>query len=108
MWNKISGNYLDMKHPMHITANVDAPDLLQNMIEKLAYRHFEIGYGKLKMPKGFRALETSSTEAYVSGHIVFNVSKFERLNIPFITSFIFTCIKGDKDPYHLMWSSSCN
>ena len=32
----------------------------------------------------------------------------EHINMPFITCFLFTCIKGKTDPYQLIWSSSLN
>lgn len=106
-------NRLVMKKLLHISAAFDQPEFLQTLVERLAYRRYELGYGNEKMPPGFKALETSTTETYVSGTmaIYFPVDSEtgkERINMPFITSFMFTCIKGKTDPYQLIWSSSLN
>jgi hypothetical protein len=96
-----------MNKSLHITATVDEPESLQNLIEQLAYRRYNTGYSKEKMPRGWKALETSSVETYVSGTIVLDFNnKEERINMPFITCFSFTCIKEEKQPYQLKWSSS--
>ena len=99
-----------MNQTLHITAFFDQPAFLQNLVEQLAYRHSDLGYGKEKMPQGWKALDTSSTETYVSGTVALdftgkNKSK-EHINMPFITNFLFTCIKGEKEPYQLNWGSS--
>ncbi len=100
-----------MKQNLHISAAFDQPEFLQNLVERLAYRRYEIGFGNEKMPPGFKALETSSTETYVSGTMVIDFpsdteTTEERINMPFITAFLFTCIKGKTDPYQLIWSCS--
>jgi len=96
-----------MKKNLHIAATFDQPEFVQNLVERLANRRYEFGYGNQKMPKGFKALETSSTETYVSGTLAINFGKYEeQINMPFITCFLFTCIKGKSDPYQLIWSSS--
>ena len=100
-----------MKQTLHITAFFDQPEFLQNLVEQLAYRRYDLGYGKEKLPQGWTALETSSTETYVSGTLGMDITgnvetPAEHINIPFITSFLFTCIKGEKEPYQLIWSSS--
>jgi hypothetical protein len=99
-----------MKKNLHISAAFDQPEFVQNLVEQLAYRHNDIGYGREKLPGGWTAVETSSTEAYVSGTIAMDISgegsQEEHLGLPFITSFLFTCIKGEKEPYQLIWSSS--
>lgn len=97
-----------MKTHLHISAAFDQPELVQNLVERLAYRHYDIGYGNEKMPKGLKALETSSTEAYVSGTLSIDTGNDEIINMPFISCFNFTCIKGKDDPYQLIWGSSLN
>lgn len=102
-----------MKKHLHISAAFDQPEFVQNLVERLAYRRYELGFGNEKMPPGFKALETSSTETYVSGTMVIDFpvdtkTGEERINMPFITCFLFTCIKGKTDPYQLIWSSSLN
>ena len=100
-----------MKQNLQISAAFDEPEFLQNLVEKLAYRRYEFGFSKLGMPKGLKALETSSTEAYVSGTVGIGLptgddTNAEKVNMPFITCFLFTCIKGQGDPYKMIWSTS--
>ncbi len=103
----LTGNLPVMKKELHINARFDQPEFLQTLVEKLAYRRYEFGFSKLPVPKGNRALETSSTEAYVSGTMAIDIeNEEEKINMPFITCFLFTCIKGYGDPYKLIWSTS--
>ena len=94
-----------MKKSFHITATIDQPGFLEDMVEKLAYRRNDIGYGKQIMPDNREALETSSTEAYVSGNMEID-SADEHIYMPFITSFLFTCIKGKDGVYKMEWGAS--
>ena len=94
-----------MNNLIHIAATLDRPDLLESMIEQLAYRRFDLGYGHQKVPVDGEALETSSSSIYLSGTVALSEGK-ELLNIPFITSFLFTCVKGDDGIYKLAWASS--
>jgi len=98
-----------MNRALNITATLDQPELLENLVEKLASRRYDIGYSREKVPQEWQAIETSSTETYVSGTLSFSglVSNDDVLvNMPFITSMLFTCIKGKEDDYRLLWSSS--
>jgi hypothetical protein len=98
-----------MKHALHITATLDQPELLENLVEKLASRRYDIGYSRETVPQDWQAVETSSTETYVSGTLSFSGltnNDDTSVNIPFITSMLFTCIKGKEDDYRLLWSSS--
>jgi len=96
-----------MKKDVHISAAFDQPEFIQNLVERLAYRHYELGFENEPMPTGLKALETSSTETYVSGTLGIDFTNGEEhINMPFITAFLFTCIKGKSDPYQLIWSSS--
>ncbi len=98
-----------MNSILHITATLDQPELLENLVEKLASRRYDIGYSRETVPHDWQAIETSSTETYVSGTLSFSglVSNDDAIiNMPFITSMIFTCIKGKVDDYRLLWSSS--
>lgn len=96
-----------MKRHLHISASFDQPEFVQNLVEQLAYRRYELGFSKQTMPRGLKALETSSTETYVSGTLALDLENGEeRINMPFITCFMFTCVKGKTDPYQLIWSAS--
>ena len=105
-----------MKPSFHITATVDQPDLLKNLVEKLAYRRSDGDFyrsGKENQTSNISSTETfvntSSTEAYISGNIgleFFNGLENEQVHIPFITCFVFTCKRSESDPYELAWSQS--
>ena len=97
-----------MKQNLHISASFEQPEFVQNLVERLAYRRYELGYSKQHIPRGLKALETSSTETYVTGTMAIDMPGEERINMPFITCFMFTCIKGKTDPYQLIWSASFN
>ena len=98
-----------MNQVLQITAILDQPELLENLVEKLASRRYDIGYSRELVPQDWQAVETSSTETYVSGTLSFSGltnNDDASLNVPFITSMLFTCIKGKEDDYRLLWSSS--
>lgn len=95
-----------MNKALHITASFDQPVLLENLVEKLAYRSYNTAYSKEKMPKGWQANETSSVEAYVSGTLEFDNNEEEKIRMPFITCFLFSCTRSKKEPYTLNWSMS--
>ena len=97
-----------MKKNLHLTATIDRPELLEDMVEKLATRRYETGYGKASVPKTWQALETSSIEAYVSGVIEFDYDEEQRIRVPFITCLVFSCIKEMDEPYQLSWTASFN
>jgi hypothetical protein len=94
-----------MKKTLHITAIIDQPGFLEDIVEKLAYRHYEREFRKSKMPFNRELLETSSTETYVSGTMAIKDSD-QQINMPFITRFLFSCVKVDKDVYSLEWGIS--
>jgi len=95
-----------MKKNLHLTASVDKPDLLEDIIEKLATRRYDIGYGRAHVPTTWEALETSSVESYMSGTVEFDYNETQRIRIPYITCFVFSCTKVKNDPYDLSWSIS--
>ncbi|MCX6317968.1 MAG: hypothetical protein NTW29_11800 [Bacteroidetes bacterium] len=96
-----------MKLQLHISAHFDQPDFIQDLVERLAYRRNELGFSKERMPRGLKAVETSSTETYVSGTMAIDFNDGQDIiHMPFITCFLFTCIKGKTEPYQLIWSSS--
>src|SRR5690349_8540903 len=99
-----------MKKNLHISASFDKPDFLEDLVEKLAQRRNETGYGKARVPKGLKALETSSLEAYVSGDVTLSDPATNNdtrpINMPFISCFFFTCIKEKNKDYDMTWSMS--
>jgi hypothetical protein len=88
-----------------ITATLADQHLLKNLVEQLAQRRRDTGYSFEKVEPGWRAIETSSIEAYVSGDT--NISTGNSLTkIPFTTCFLFTCVKGKRQQYNLTWVRS--
>jgi hypothetical protein len=94
-----------MKKTLHIKATIDEEAFLEDMVEKLALRHTFTSRKKQVIPGLNDAVETSSTETYVSGTMAIKTPN-EQINMPFITSFLFTCIKLTKDTYSLEWGIS--
>jgi hypothetical protein len=94
-----------MKKTLHIKATIDEEAFLEDMVEKLALRHNYTGLSKQKKFGNTDAIETSSTETYVSGTIAIETPD-QQINMPFITSFLFTCIKETEETYSLEWGIS--
>jgi hypothetical protein len=94
-----------MIRDLHITAVLDQPGLLESLVEKLAYRRYDLGFSDAIVPLAFKAIESSSTETYVSGTVSLAI-KGEIINMPFITCFLFTCTKDKTGNYKLGWGSS--
>ena len=95
-----------MKKNLHLIASVDKPDVLENIIEQLATRRYDIGYGNAMVPDTWQAIDTSSVETYMSGRIEFDYNETQRIRIPYITCFLFSCTKQKNNPYDLKWSVS--
>jgi len=79
--------------------------MLKNLVERLAYRHYDSDFVFEILPKDWKAVEISSLEAYVSVDILL-FEKKEQLNIPFISCFLFTCFKENEGKYKLALCSS--
>ena len=94
-----------MKKTLRIKATIDEEAFLEDMVEKLALRHNYTGLNKQKTFGINDALETSSNETYVSGTVAIETAD-EQINMPFVTSFLFTCIKITEDTYSLEWGIS--
>jgi hypothetical protein len=96
-----------MKKALDITATLYDPDLLKNLVEKLASKHVDKGYHQITTPEEWEPFESSCTIAYVMGN--FDMSTMisgEEVNMPFTTQFMFTCIKTKYSLFNLEWSSS--
>lgn len=98
---------MTMKKRLEITASFDKPELLECMVEQLAHRKNETSTCGVIVPGSIQSVATSTTETFVSGTVEV-IDKDEELRIPFITSFIFTCIKESSESYKLNWAISCN
>jgi hypothetical protein len=88
-----------------ITATLEELNLLQVLVEKLAECNLDMGYSLKQVQPGWKAIETSTIEVLVSGGINLTNNK-DLINAPFVTCFLFTCIKPADGKYELTWSSS--
>ena len=95
-----------MKNQLEVTASFDEPPLLEKMAEKLAGRRYDQGYSRAKVPVSLKSVDTASAEIYTSGTIHLKLDDGEHLDMPFVTSFFFTCIKEKSSLYLLEWSVS--
>ena len=95
-----------MKKDLHLTASVDKPEVLEDIIERLATRRYDMGYSNAAVPATWKAIETSSVETYLSGRIEFDYNDLQRIRMPYITCFLFSCIKEKNNEYELSWSFS--
>lgn len=97
-----------MNNNLHISAFLDKPDLLEEMVERLASRPNAVETHPIGVPKPWKAIESSTTETFVSGTMQIAFNEKERIRMPFTTSFLFSCAHTYKDPYKLYWSQSLN
>ena len=89
-----------------VNVTIQEHRLLKNLVEQMSNRFYYMGYSLEKVPIGWNAIETSSIESYVNGDV--NISNDTgMINMPFTSSFLFTCCtKGKRNDYDLTWSSS--
>jgi hypothetical protein len=92
-----------------VIATLDEIELFESLVKKLVRRQFDTVYSNRTPLKNWQAVETSSAETDVRGTISFSDeinNENAAINVPFITSMLFTCIKTKADSYELLWSSS--
>ena len=94
-----------MKKLLTIITKVDQPEFIENIVERLACNHADMGYGAGKQTGEWQPVETSTTDIYLGGTVELMMED-EQLNIPYITNFIFTCLKTNDQEYKLEWCSS--
>ncbi len=91
--------------PISVNTSLSDPTLLVFLVEKLAHRRNSTGYDQQTVQPGWKAIETSSIEAYVSGNT--NLShETDAVDSGFTTSFIFSCIKVKGQAYSFTWLCS--
>lgn len=94
-----------MKPLLTITTRLDQPEFICKLVERLAYTHPDMGYGSYKRTGHWQPVETSTNDIYAGGTVEMIMHK-EQINIPYITNFLFTCLKGKDGVYRLEWGSS--
>lgn len=88
-----------------VSATIDESSLLKDLVQKLAHRRVDLGYSKQTVPAGWKAVETSSLEAYVSGNVDI-LDDDDHLGLAYTTCFLFSCMKERGGDYELTWVNS--
>ncbi len=89
-----------------ITTTLVEPILLQNIVEKLAdRRNSQASQTFEKVQVGWQAVRSSTIEAYVSGSVNL-LDGEDKVEMPFVTCFLFTCTKIRGGKSNLVWASS--
>lgn len=96
-----------MKKKIYISASLDQPELLKDMVEKLACKRSDILSSQNHFGE-WQPVDTSCVEKYVSGTVAFSTDSKEQINMPFVTCFIFGCTSEKNLPYTLNWCMSCS
>jgi hypothetical protein len=78
---------------------------LTKLVERLACRNYNCEQQFENMAAGSTTIETSSVEVLGNGDVQLS-SLSEEVHKPFITCFLFTCIRPKNDRYRLTWASS--
>ncbi len=87
-----------------ITATLSETRLLKKLVEQLASIRRTSEQTPQAVQPGWESFSTSSIEAFVSGDISLT-SHADFISMPFVKSFVFTCIKTNCGS-HLVWSCS--
>ena len=98
-----------MKQNYRISVNLNDQANLKNLVENLASCYTDRGYSKVTLPGTWKAVEISSTQAFVMGSFKVHTKADNtemKLNMPFLSSFLFTCIKENSGLFNLEWSVS--
>lgn len=94
-----------MEKKLHITTKLDDSLFLEDLVEKLACRRYDLGFSSASVPQGWEPIDIASTETYAAGTSAIE-EQDEIINMPFITRFLFTCAKPKEGNYKLLWSAS--
>ncbi len=78
---------------------------LTKLVERLACRNYNCDHHFNEMPAGSASIETSSVEVLANGD-TFLSNLSEEVRMPFITCFLFTCVRTKNDLYRVTWASS--
>lgn len=88
-----------------ITASIQNQELLENMVIRLADRHFNFSHSFKKNSTGWKAIETASVETHTEGQLNI-LTDAEMMQPPFNCRFFFTCIKMIGKPFEIAWATS--
>lgn len=98
-----------MNNQLNISAVLDEPILLTQIVEELAACGSKQRWGLEIIHPEWKTIATASTEVYVSGTmaLVFeNGDASETIHMPFNSNFMFTCTQEKKGGFELVWGVS--
>ena len=88
----------------NISARLDEPVLLTEIVKQLADDRFNRRCGPGINHHEWATIQVSSIEVYVSGIVTpESETGYKPVHMPFTSNFLFTCIKEDKKCFRLEW-----
>ena len=96
-----------MNNHLNISAVLDEPTLLTEIIEKLASCKQADKFSREIIHPEWKSINSTSTEVFVSGTVALAVkNNTAPVSMPFNSNFLFTCIKEKKSGFKLEWGIS--
>jgi hypothetical protein len=100
-----------MNNSTYITtvfSKLDFPDVL---LEQLCNHKENLKPSEVVIPDILETIDHNSSETYTTGNVelIFvsdDLEDFGYINLPVVTPFVFTCIKGSRDEFYLDWCTS--
>lgn len=88
-----------------VTTSVNEPVLMKLIVEELAAKRNNMSMAGQKIDHNLVAVDTSSPESFVTGSIDVEYNSLQ-LSIPYVTGFIFTCLKSKRPFFEMQWAMS--
>jgi hypothetical protein len=96
-----------MNNHLNISAVLDEPMLLTEIIEKLASCKKAHQFSREIVHPEWKSINTTTTEVFVSGTVALAVkNNMAPVSMPFNSNFLFTCIREKKGGFKLEWGLS--
>jgi len=98
-----------MKNLLNTEVKLKDPATLKHLLELLASEHEDRGYHAIQISEEWLPLEVCCTEAHVMGDILIPINSHNEPDlqkVPFVSNFLFTCIKDKYGLFNLEWSFS--
>ena len=90
---------------MIIRTTVSSAPILKELVEVLASRKYDLHKRIVQSSEDYSFIESSTVEAYMSGENQIREGE-ELLAVPYITTFVFTCVRTANCRYQLLWGLS--
>ena len=94
-----------MQQRMTVLTTISGERLLKKMVENLAGMQYQAKNNLGRTVNDLTLIESSSIESYTAGENHISVGG-EVIKMPFLTSFIYTCLKTEDSGYRLEWGIS--